>query len=341
MKATVLQNAESSIVLPQQRRPSDILEESYVTQSVNNSKRNSTADSTIGYNSLSAITSDTADLDVESLVNSTIWPLSSATTVATTSTITTATSGNNSTESSPPAPTPHPLDSTLMLNNWNPNNMPTRIKSEEWNTPIQSQQLPQIIHRSQYPQETSFLNNTDNHNNNSSFPPNMMPQTPPVHNNNYSHMIPISNFSYHGNFSDITNGINSAPPSMVNTALSTPNSGLVTPPMSNYFQARNSLPTNSKKIHSFADDNRRRSSTTDTHHPQRTFGRRASSHPSVASVVSLTAHEPISKMIDGIEYITFLYSHDRLVKEYTIRTDVESVNLDDITMDFRIQNAVK
>jgi hypothetical protein len=74
---------------------------------------------------------------------------------------------------------------------------------------------------------------------------------------------------------------------------------------------------------------------------QRLHGaRRSSAHPSVASVVSLTAHEPVAKVIDGIEHITFLYSHDRLVKEYTVRTDVESVNLDDVSINFRIQNAV-
>lgn len=72
----------------------------------------------------------------------------------------------------------------------------------------------------------------------------------------------------------------------------------------------------------------------------RTYRRRASSHPSVASVVSLSAHEPVSRIIDGIEYITFLYSHDRLVKEYTVRTDVHHVNLNDIPHDFRAQNAV-
>lgn len=74
--------------------------------------------------------------------------------------------------------------------------------------------------------------------------------------------------------------------------------------------------------------------------PTRTYRRRASSHPSVASVVSLSAHEPVTRIIDGIEYITFLYSHDRLVKEYTVQTNVDSVNLDDIPVGFRVQNAV-
>ncbi|GAN08866.1 hypothetical protein MAM1_0228c08383 [Mucor ambiguus] len=74
--------------------------------------------------------------------------------------------------------------------------------------------------------------------------------------------------------------------------------------------------------------------------PTRTYRRRASSHPSVASVVSLSAHEPVARIIDGVEYITFLYSHDRLVKEYTVQTNVDTVNLDDIPAGFRVQNAI-
>lgn len=85
-----------------------------------------------------------------------------------------------------------------------------------------------------------------------------------------------------------------------------------------------------------ANNTPRRKSTGST----RTYRRRASSHPSVASVVSLTAHEPVSTIIEGIEYITFLYSHERLVKRYTVRTDVESVRLEDIPLEFRVQNAV-
>lgn len=75
--------------------------------------------------------------------------------------------------------------------------------------------------------------------------------------------------------------------------------------------------------------------------PSRPYRRRTSSQPSVASVVSLSAHEPVAHMINGIEHITFLYSHDRLVKEYTVRTDVEQVNLDDIPLEFRVLNAVR
>ncbi|KAI9496439.1 hypothetical protein BDB00DRAFT_119338 [Zychaea mexicana] len=72
----------------------------------------------------------------------------------------------------------------------------------------------------------------------------------------------------------------------------------------------------------------------------RPYRRRNSSHPSVASVVSLSAHEPVAHFIEGVEHITFLYSHDRLVKEYTVRTDVDNCALDDIPMEFRVLNAI-
>jgi len=83
---------------------------------------------------------------------------------------------------------------------------------------------------------------------------------------------------------------------------------------------------------------RRRSN--DSSSSARTYRRRTSSHPSVASVVSLSAHEPIARIIEGIEHITFLYSHDRLVKEYTVRTDVNSVSLSMTSTDFRALNAI-
>ncbi|ORX48310.1 hypothetical protein DM01DRAFT_1409971 [Hesseltinella vesiculosa] len=73
------------------------------------------------------------------------------------------------------------------------------------------------------------------------------------------------------------------------------------------------------------------------HHPVR---RRLSSHPSVASVVSLTAHAPVHKIVEGIEHLSFLYSHDRLVKEYTVRIDVDAINLDLVPTNFRDANTI-
>ncbi|CAO3597363.1 unnamed protein product [Absidia cylindrospora] len=88
---------------------------------------------------------------------------------------------------------------------------------------------------------------------------------------------------------------------------------------------------------------RRRASdhpTTPASRVQKPSRRRASCHPSVASVVSLTAHEPVSNYINGIEHITFLYSHERMVKEYTVRADVTNVDLNAIPMVFKAQNTI-
>lgn len=92
--------------------------------------------------------------------------------------------------------------------------------------------------------------------------------------------------------------------------------------------------TNASSTTNATRNSRRRSA------PARPYRRRNSSHPSVASVVSLSAHEPVAHTINGVEHITFLYSHDRLVKEYTVRTDVDNCPLEDIPGDFRMMNAV-
>ncbi|CAO3621562.1 unnamed protein product [Mucor hiemalis] len=195
----------------------------------------------------------------------------------------------------------HPLDSSLLMNSWDPQVFDQDLKTQVWN----DLNFPQPL-----PQQQGDKNYTFN---------NMAPKDVYNYNDMMSAYNIFNNTIYH--------------------SASTSPSGLITPPT--YFHTRSSLPitTNNKKLiymNNTALDINRRSSSGD--HPR--FGRRSSSTPSVASVVSLTAHEPISKIIDGVEYITFLYSHDRLVKEYTVRTDVDHVNLDDIVMDFRIQNAV-
>ena len=43
---------------------------------------------------------------------------------------------------------------------------------------------------------------------------------------------------------------------------------------------------------------------------------------------------------NGVQWIAFEYSRDRVKMEYTIRCDVESVNTDDLTQDFKTENCV-
>ncbi|KAG2175144.1 hypothetical protein INT44_007632 [Umbelopsis vinacea] len=69
-------------------------------------------------------------------------------------------------------------------------------------------------------------------------------------------------------------------------------------------------------------------------------GRRKSSHSSVAAAVALTVHEPTTHFINDIEHLTFMYSHDRHIKQYTIRVDIDDVDLNDIDDEFRLASAV-
>jgi hypothetical protein len=69
-------------------------------------------------------------------------------------------------------------------------------------------------------------------------------------------------------------------------------------------------------------------------------GRRKSSHSSVAAAVALTVHEPTTHLMNGIEHLTFMYSHDRHIKQYTIRIDIDDVDLNEIDDEFRLASAV-
>jgi hypothetical protein len=172
----------------------------------------------------------------------------------------------------------------------------------------------------------------------------MFPPTPPVRptNINYPSFInsnkPMSSFNEFSIFPSyqLTHpSRETTPPTSTSASGSnSPNSSVCTPPPANYYLPQPSVSTKVPR------GPRRKSAESSQSTPTRTYRRRASSHPSVASVVSLSAHEPVAHIIDGIEYITFLYSHDRLVKEYTVRTDVENVQLQDIPMGFRVQNAI-
>lgn len=53
-----------------------------------------------------------------------------------------------------------------------------------------------------------------------------------------------------------------------------------------------------------------------------------------------TAHEPVAEMRDGVEWVSFVYSHNRTLKRYTIRTDLHTVSLDTIDSKFKNDNCV-
>lgn len=257
-----------------------------------------------------------AELDVSSLVNQSIWPIEQQ-----------DTSLNN------------------LFAPWNSNvQVPPTIK-EEWTSnnnmqEIQQQQMMTPISYQSQAQQTF-----------------MFPSTPPVrtpntYNTNVINNKPMSSFndiSIYPSFQQSSREI--TPPTSISASASgsnSPNSSVSTPPpsttMSYYLShlgQQQPAPAAITTTKTPRGPSRRKS--TESHNtttPARTYRRRASSHPSVASVVSLSAHEPVAHIIDGIEYITFLYSHDRLVKEYTVRTDVQHVNLEEIPAGFCVQNAI-
>ncbi|KAI8061447.1 hypothetical protein BC940DRAFT_322689 [Gongronella butleri] len=50
--------------------------------------------------------------------------------------------------------------------------------------------------------------------------------------------------------------------------------------------------------------------------------------------------EAVAVVKDGVEWVSFVYSHNRVIKKYTIRTDIDGVVLNDIENAFKIDNCV-
>lgn len=59
-----------------------------------------------------------------------------------------------------------------------------------------------------------------------------------------------------------------------------------------------------------------------------------------ATKPSTTPNEPVTEMRDGIEWVSFVYSHNRTLKRYSIRTDL--LQVDTLTIDdkFKSENCV-
>ncbi|ORX51623.1 hypothetical protein DM01DRAFT_1337128 [Hesseltinella vesiculosa] len=52
------------------------------------------------------------------------------------------------------------------------------------------------------------------------------------------------------------------------------------------------------------------------------------------------AGPPAVEMRDGVEWVTFMYSHNRVVQQYAIRTDIDNICVDNIDAAFRQENCV-
>ncbi|CEP14211.1 hypothetical protein [Parasitella parasitica] len=59
-----------------------------------------------------------------------------------------------------------------------------------------------------------------------------------------------------------------------------------------------------------------------------------------AATVPVTSNEPIAEIKDGVEWVSFVYSHNRTLKRYSIRTDIQMVALDVVDDKFKAENCV-
>ncbi|KAI8978100.1 hypothetical protein BDB01DRAFT_852639 [Pilobolus umbonatus] len=51
-------------------------------------------------------------------------------------------------------------------------------------------------------------------------------------------------------------------------------------------------------------------------------------------------NDPVAEMKDGVEWVSFVYSHNRVLKRYSIRTDIQNVALDAVEDKFKAENCV-
>ncbi|KAI8640639.1 hypothetical protein BD408DRAFT_419401 [Parasitella parasitica] len=55
---------------------------------------------------------------------------------------------------------------------------------------------------------------------------------------------------------------------------------------------------------------------------------------------SSAPNEPITEMRDGVEWVSFVYSHNRTLKRYSIRTDLQQIDISAVDDKFKIENCV-
>lgn len=67
----------------------------------------------------------------------------------------------------------------------------------------------------------------------------------------------------------------------------------------------------------------------------------ASSSTAAAAAGSVVPnHEPRTEIREGVEWVSFVYSHHRVLRRYSIRTDVDQVDLDVLDDKFKSENCV-
>lgn len=51
-------------------------------------------------------------------------------------------------------------------------------------------------------------------------------------------------------------------------------------------------------------------------------------------------HEPCTEIKDGVEWVSFVYSHHRVLRRYSIRTDIDQVDINLLDDKFKNENCV-
>ncbi|KAG1145210.1 hypothetical protein G6F37_010949 [Rhizopus arrhizus] len=59
-----------------------------------------------------------------------------------------------------------------------------------------------------------------------------------------------------------------------------------------------------------------------------------------ASAAPATNNDPVAEVKDGVEWVSFVYSHNRTLKRYSIRTDIQNVVLEAVDDKFKAENCV-
>lgn len=60
-----------------------------------------------------------------------------------------------------------------------------------------------------------------------------------------------------------------------------------------------------------------------------------------ASAAPATNNDPVAEVKDGVEWVSFVYSHNRTLKRYSIRTDIQNVVLEAVDDKFKAENCVR
>ncbi|CAO3616306.1 unnamed protein product [Mucor fragilis] len=72
--------------------------------------------------------------------------------------------------------------------------------------------------------------------------------------------------------------------------------------------------------------------------PAKTAATNASA--AATTTAPVTSNDPIAEVKDGVEWVSFVYSHNRTLKRYSIRTDIQKVALDVVDDKFKAENCV-